>query len=108
MRYKSIVKVTATLAATAYPVADFVSPFTRGRECVLVLAKDGDFAGGDVTIETDNAADGSYSDVRAAADGDAATTQMNEYFNITLGDNIRVTAAAVTAGGFEVLLLGDT
>jgi hypothetical protein len=108
MRYKSIKKVTVTLTRTLYPVADFVSPFTRGRECVLVLAKYGGFAGGDVTIETDNASDGSFSDVRAAADADAATTQVNEYFNITLGDNIAITAAAVTAGGFEVLLLGDT
>lgn len=108
MRTKLVKAVTATLAVTAYPTADFVTPFNRGRECVLVLAKDGDFAGGDVTIETDNATDGSYSDVRAAADADAATTQMNEYFNVTLGDNIRITAAAVTAGGFEVRLLGDS
>lgn len=108
MRTKLVKAVTATLTATAYPVADFVTPFVRGRECVLVLAKDGDFAGGDITIETDNAKDGSYSDVRAAADGDAATTQINEYFNVTLGDNIRITAAAITAGGFEVRLLGDS
>jgi len=108
MRTKLIKAVTATLAATAYPVADFATPFQRGRECVLVVAKDGDFAGGDITIETDNAKDGSYSDIRAAADGDAATTQMTEFYNVTLGDNIRITAAAVTAGGFEVRLLGDS
>ena len=108
MRTKLVKAVTATLAATAYPTADFVTPFNRGREVVMVLAKAGDFAGGDITIETDNASDGSYSDIRAAADGDAATTQMNEYFNVTLGDNIRLTAAAVTAGSFELRLLGDS
>lgn len=108
MRSKLVKAVTATLAATAYPTADWNTPFNRGREVVLMLVKDNDFAGGDVTIETDNATDGSYSDIRAAADADAATTQCTEYFNVTLGDNIRITAAAVTAGGFEVRLLGDS
>ena len=72
------------------------------------MIKDNDFAGGDVTIEGDNASDGSYSDIRAAADADAATTQCVEFFNVTLGDNLRITAAAVTAGGFEVRLLGNS
>ncbi len=108
MRSKQVVAVTATLAATAYPVSGFKSPFLRGQEVVLMLVKDNDFAGGNVTIETDNAKDGSYSDIRPAADADAATTQCIEFFNVTLGDNIRVTAAAVTAGGFEIRLLGDS
>lgn len=107
MRSKQVVAVTATLARTLYPIADFVTPFNRGREVVLMLVKDNDFAGGDVTIETDNAADGSFSDVRPAADADAATTQCIEFFNVTLGDNLAVTAAAITAGGFEIRLLGD-
>ena len=108
MRSKLVKAVTATLTRTLYPTADFVTPFNRGREVVMVLVKDGDFAGGDITIETDNATDGSYPDIRAAADGDAATTQNTEYFNVTLGDNIALTAAAITAGGFELRLLGDS
>ena len=108
MRFKQVVNVTATLTRTLYPTADFVTPFNRGREVVLALVKTNNFAGGNVTIETDNAADGSFSDVRAAADADAATSGSVELFNVTLGDNIAVTAAAITAGSFKVVLLGNT
>ena len=108
MRHKLVVDVTATLTRTLYPVADYNTPFNRGREVVLALIKDGDFAGGNITIETDNAKDGTFSDIRAAADGDAATSPGTELFNVTLGDNIAVTAAAITAGGFKVVLLGDS
>lgn len=108
MRYKEVVAITTTLADTVYPVADFLSPFTRGREVVLAVLKDGDLAGGDLHIETDNSSDGTYSDVRAAADADAATTQMVEVFNVTLGDNLRIGYAAITAGGCQIVLLGDT
>ena len=55
MRSKQVVAVTATLTRTLYPVADYVSPFLRWQEVVLMLVKDNDFAGGNVTIETDNA-----------------------------------------------------
>lgn len=108
MRSKLVANVTATLTRTLYPIADFVTPFVRGREVVLQIIKTGNFAGGDVTIETDNAKDGSYSDVRAAADADAATTLHVETFNVTLGDNIAITAAAITAGSFEVRLFADS
>lgn len=108
MRSKQIVAVTATLTRTVYPVSDFVTPFQRGREVVLMLVKDNDFAGANVTIETDNAKDGSFTDIRPGATANAATTQCIEFFNVTLGDNIAVTAATVTAGGFEVRLLGDS
>ncbi len=108
MRYKLVTAVTATLAATAFPVKSFKSPFLRGNECVLQVVKSGDFAGGNVTVKTDNSSDGSYSDVRPAATANAATTQGVENFNLTLGDNIEVTAAAVTAGSFDVILLGNT
>lgn len=108
MRYKEVVDITATLADTVYPVSSYLSPFTRGRECVLMVIKDGDLAGGNLHIETDNATDGSYSDVRAAADADAATTRNIEVFNVTLGDNLRIGYAAITAGGCQIILLGDT
>ena len=108
MRRKVIVDITATLADTEYPVADFATPFCRGQEVVLYVAKDGDLAGGDLHIETDNAKDGSYSDIRAAADADAATTQSVEFYNVTLGDNLRIGFAAITAGGCQIGLLGDS
>lgn len=109
MRMHLVKAVTATLTATAYPVSAFGgTPFNTGNDVVLALVKDGDFAGGNITIEGDNNTDGSYSYIRAAADGDAATTQMVELFNVTLGDNIRISAASVTAGGFAVYVLGDS
>ena len=108
MRSKQVAAITATKTRTVVDLSAYVSPFLRGQEVVLMLVKDNDFAGGDVTLETDNATDGSYSDIRAAADADAATTQCIEFFNVTLGDNLAYTAAAVTAGGFEIRLLGDS
>ena len=107
MRTKLIKSTAASLARTLYPTADFVTPFNRGRECVLQVIKTGNYAGGNVTIETDNAADGSFSDVRPAADADAATTLHTENFNITLGDNIAITVLTRTAGTIEFRLLGD-
>ena len=109
MRMHLVKAVTATLSATAYPVSGFGgSPFFPGSDCVLMVCKDGDFAGGDVTIETDNTTAGTYTNILAASDQDAATTQNPLLFNVTLGDNIRITAASVTAGGFSVYVLGDT
>lgn len=107
MRYKLVKQLNATLTATEYPVSGYKSPFTRGRECVLMLVKTANFAAGNLTIETDNASDGSYSDVRAAADADGSTRQI-ELFNVTLGDNLRITLASHTAGTCDVVLLGDT
>ena len=110
MRMHLIMAVTETLAATEYPVSEFGgTPFLPGNDAVLMLVKDGDFAGGDITIRTDNSnTDGAaaFETIRAAADGDAATTQMVELFNCTLGDSIELTAAAVTAGGFALYALG--
>jgi hypothetical protein len=105
MRKKSIIETSASLARTLYPVADFATPFQRGRECVLVINPDSAFAAGNITVETDNATDGSFSDVHAAADVDAGNTR---FYNVTLGDNIAVTVASRTAGSVEVFLLGDS
>ena len=58
MRMQLVKAVTETLAATAYPVSGYDTPFTRGQSVVLMLVKDGDFAGANITIETDNAEDG--------------------------------------------------
>lgn len=110
MKAHRVVAVTATLAATEYPVSAFGGNFREGQSVVMMLCKDGDFAGGNITIRTDNsqsAGSPAWTTIRAAADGDAATTQMVEIFNAVLGDNIEVTAAAITAGGFELWVLGD-
>ena len=113
MRMHLVKAVTAPLTATEYDTATFGgNPFTVGNDCVLVVAKDGDFAGDNITIRTNNYTDNAgveqWTTVRTAADGDAATTQINEYYNITLGDSIEITAAGVSAGGFSVYLLGDS
>lgn len=110
MRMVLVKAVTETLAATEYPVSDLGgTPFLPGNDVVLMLCKDGDFAGGNITIRTDNSnTDGAaaWETIRAAADGDLATTQAVELFNCKLGDNIELTAAAVTAGGFSLYALG--
>lgn len=111
MKKQLVVAVAATLAATEYPVAGFNSPFLVGNEVTLVITKTGDFAGGDITVRTDNSESGGsavFETIRAAADGDAATTKLVETYNIKLGDNIEITAAAVTAGGFDVELQAAT
>lgn len=110
MRKKTVINITATLAAVEYPTADFNTPFVRGRECVLCVAKSADYDAGALLIETDNASDGSYSDVRATGVGDAGTAGYPdlETYNITLGDNIRVTSGTFVAGSCEIFLLGDS
>ena len=108
MRSKLVLSTAASVARTLYPIADFNTPFTVGQECVLAITKTGDYAGGNVTVEGDNAKDGSFSDIRAAASANAATTMHTEYYNITLGDNLAITVLTRTAGTIEFRLLGDS
>ena len=110
MRFKLIKSITATLAAVAYPTKDFVSPFTRGREVVLCVNKSSDYNAGNLLIETDNAADGSYRDIRVSADGDHGVAGFPdlEVYNVTLGDNIRITSGTFVAGKCDIFLLGNT
>lgn len=105
MRKQTIVDTAVTLARTVYNVNDLFggSPMNRGNQCVLAIVGDAAFAAGDVTVETDNAADGSYTNV-FAGNVDSAS----EWLNVTLGDNIAVTVASRTAGSVEVFLLGDS
>ena len=105
MRKQTVVDTAVSLSRTVYNVNDLFggTPFMRGNECVLAIVGDAAFAAGDVTVETDNASDGSYTDI-FAGNVDSAS----EWFNVTLGDNIAVTVASRTAGSVEVFLLGDT
>lgn len=105
MRKKTVLNTSASVTRTLYPVAGFLSPFTRGRECVLVINPDAAFAAGNITVETDNATDGSFTDIHAAGDVDAGLTK---FYNVTLGDNIAITVASRTAGSVEIFLLGDS
>jgi len=108
MQKYTVARITAAAAhgtAVTYPVADFVTPFTRGRDCVLVVNPDSAFAAGDITVETDNASSGAFSNVFTPDNADAGETLFH---NITLGDNIRITCASRTAGECEIFLLGDS
>ena len=112
MRVQLVKTISATLAATSYPVASYGTPFLRGNDCVLMLSKDGDWAGGAITIKTDNSVTSSgaaaWETIQAASDMDAATTEMIHFYNVNIGDNIEITAVAPSAGTCSVFLLGDS
>ena len=108
MQMQLVADVTATLTATEYPTIGYNTPFLPGNTVVGMLVKDGDFAGDNITIRTDNsqsAGSPAWETIRAAADGDLATTPVIELFEFVLGDNIEITAATITAGGFKFYLL---
>ncbi len=110
MERQLIVSTAATLAATEYPVAGYDSPFLVGNKVILAITKTTDYAGGNVTVRTDNSeTDGTptFETVRAAADADGATTETTELMEITLGDNIEITVAARTAGTITFALLSQ-
>lgn len=107
MRFKLVTSITATQTNQVYAVSGYSSPFTRGRECVMMVVRNAAYNAGNLQIETDNSSAGTYSDVRAAADGDGSVQQV-ELYNITLGDNIRVNSGTYVAGQCDIYLLGDT
>ena len=109
MQMKLVATVSATQGATEYSTAGYDSPFQVGNTVVGMLVKSGNFAGDNVTIRTsDKITSGvaGWTTVRAAADADSATTGDVELFQFQVGDDIEITAAAVTAGSFKFYLLG--
>ena len=108
MRKKTVVTTSATLAAVEYPTADYNSPFTRGNECILCIAKSADYDAGTLLIRGDNAKDGSYANIHNAV-SDAGTAGQADLitYNITLGDNIEVTTGTYAAGTLEIFLLNN-
>jgi hypothetical protein len=111
---KQLVKTTvATLAAVEYPVADYLTPFLRGNECILVLEFTNDWDAATILIRTDNdtdaAGDAAWTTVvNANLDIDATSLGTTQMYNITLGDNIEITTGTFAAGSLTVSLLGNT
>ena len=109
MRLKEVVEfdgtATAELTAQKYAVSGYNSPFSRGREAIMVISPSATFDG-TCLVEGDNTTSGGYADIFAVTD---LTAKEQTYFrNVTLGDNIRVTTTSSSTGTLRIMLFGDT
>jgi hypothetical protein len=101
---------TGTELDDDYPVADWPTPFNRGRKCVLAILPSAAFDG-TVLVTTDNNSAGTDEEVFGNGSGVAVDLTGYEqaiFRNITLGDNIHITTASSSAGSCRFILLGDT
>ncbi|HHN74658.1 MAG TPA: hypothetical protein ENK10_05450 [Acidobacteria bacterium] len=106
MRYKAIKTVTTTLTDDDTPVGAEV-PFHPTSEVVLVVSPSDD-ATGTLTISTDNSVDSAgtaqFQTVVSSLDVSDGVTR---FYNVVLGDNVRINMSGTVAGSVEVGLLAE-